>query len=515
MRAGSRILLLFYLTAVCAIPSHARQPDSLSVPRRGERVFARTQYEYVYRDNPAMLSWWDYATYSVIGAALDYGNGGLHHPQTYDRMLKGGVETESILHMPEKGWSFHGRFFYENGVADSVRANLSYGLRSNGTPSFYFCRQPASRWNIQRYGLEASVSKRLGEQWSLGGQFDYRGDLAFRKSDVRNEQTTLDIHAVLSVSRRFGEHHLVSAGVDYLRSKERPSFSIVYSTGENYMIYLMNGLGTYITDQTSEMVWVEHAPSLLLQWMQTSAKNRFSLTYRFVSGSNRWRYRGSQSAARQDKWTKYDYASHRIVFSETLRTGRSLLNVRGDADFTVGKGNSWSRTGNVFIQNYDYKGVTGTMTVEWRPLRSVLQQVAVGGNYSAENRRDKSYDYRFEHAAITAFVQAQAGFEIGSVDLDVALEGSYLHSLRVGHKPNAAVETNNEYTRWVGIPLAEWLATDIARVGVSFGTEIPVRRNLLEIGAVCDYSIPVQKNLTASYDGSDFLRVKVFVNVYF
>ena len=66
-----------------------------------------------------MLSWWDYATYSVIGAALDYGmqaavpivECGLHHPQTYDRMLKGGVETESILHMPEKGWSFHGRFF--------------------------------------------------------------------------------------------------------------------------------------------------------------------------------------------------------------------------------------------------------------------------------------------------------------------------------------------------------------------------------------------------------------------
>lgn len=502
------------LTVVCAASLHARQTDTLSLPRQAERAFSKTQYEYVYRDNPAMLSWWDYAPYSVIGVRFDYEKGDLHHPQTYDRLLKGQVETESILHLPEKGWTFHGRFVYEYGMADSVRANLSYGLRSNGSPSFYFCRKPASEWNIQRYGFEATASKQLGERWSVGGQFDYTGDLSFRKSDVRNQQTALGIHIVLSATYRPSEHHVLSIGADYLRNKEKPLFSIIYSSGPDYTIYLMNGLGTYITDRQSDMVWIENTPSFLFQWMQTGDRNRFSLSYRFSSGHDQWRYQGTQAATRQEKWTRYDFTAHRIALSEIVYLRRSLLNIRGELELVSGKGKSWNRTTSLFIRNYDYKGTHGNLAVEWHPYRSVLQELTIGGTYESEKRRDKSYDYRFNHSTMTAFARAQIGFDIGSVGTYLAVNGAYTHNPSVRHLPKAATETNNEYTKWIGIPLARWLGTDFARFGGSLGVEIPLRRTLLEIGLSADYALPTG-SVAPFYEGTDFLRMKCLVNIYF
>ena len=137
--------------------------------------------------------------YSVIGAAPRlWERRPASSGRRYDRMLKGGGRNRVYFAHARKGGRSMG-VFYENGVADSVRANLPYGLRSNGTPVFS-TRQPASRWNIQRYGLEASCFKRLGEQWSLGGQSSTIGvTWHFVKATCGTRQTT-DIHAVLSVS---------------------------------------------------------------------------------------------------------------------------------------------------------------------------------------------------------------------------------------------------------------------------------------------------------------------------
>lgn len=512
MRKGIRILCCC-LAAVCADNLHARQPDSLAIPRRSDREFARSVYEYAYGGNPAMLSWWDYAAYSSIGAGLAYEKGSLHHPQKYDRLFKGTFDTESILHLPKGGWSVRGRFVYENGSTDSVRSNLSYWPRQNGSPSFYFCRQAASRWNLQRYGLEATAAKRLGERWSAGALIDYKGDLAFRKSDVRNSQTTLSIKTVLSASYNIGGH-IFSAGFDYRRNKEKPSFVIAYSTGPSYIIYLMNGMGTYITDVQNDITWRENTPGAILQWMQRSEKNRFSLTYRFASGNDQWKQQGILAATTQEDWTDYDFTVHEITFHERSSLKNSYLTLCGNMDFTAGNGRSWNRSSNVFIQNYDYSGMSAGFSAGWHPFDRLLKQLSLGANYESEKRHDKSYDYRFDHSMLAVTARAQAGFYAGKVAITMSLDAAYHHSLDVDHRPRAATEEDNEYTKWVGIPLAEWFGTNYASAGASFYADIPFKRTLICAGIGFDRAFYTAGE-SASLKNQGFTKMNLFLNVYF
>ncbi len=501
------------LSAVCAF-LHARQADNPELPSYSAREYMMKQYDRIYGMNPAALSWWDYDLWSVVGASAEYENGSLHHPLTYDRMVKGRVATESILRLPKGKWTFHGRFIYENGSVDSVRANLSYRLRDNGSPSFYYCRKAGVRWNLQKYGLEAAASRQFGERWSAGGMIEYTGDLAFRKSDTRNAQTTLNIHVILSGSFRITSGNMLSIGADFLRVKEKPSFSRVYSSGADYNTYLMNGLGTYIQNLESDVSWRDIAPGGFIQWMQRSDRNRASVTYKFSSGNDRWMNNASQNENSQPVWTKYAYMKHSLLFTETVYFGNSLLDIRGDGGYVTGHGHSWNRTAGVYIQNYDYAGMTAGLELEWRHSRSAVRQVGAGASYISESRRDKSYDYRFSDSSVGAEVSLQLGFMAGKTVLTADLCGAYRHSLGVRHEPNAAVETNNEYTRYVGAPLAGWLGTDYAETGIKFNADIPVKKVLFGIGLGADYSFPAGK-AAGVYRNTDFIGGRLLLNVYF
>lgn len=508
-----KIIISLSLSAVSAL-THAQQADFSALPVYAEREFSTAQYDYTYAYNPAALSWWDYETWSVAGASFAYAKGSLHHPRTYDRMAKATVRTESILRQPEKKWTFHGRFIYENGSADSVRTNLSYWLRETGSPSFYFCRKPASRWNLQKYGLEAAASRQIGERWSAGGQVEYTGDLAFRKSDTRNQQTTLTIHAVLSGTFKVTPNHILSLGADFLRTKEKPSFSRAYNTGPDYNTYLMNGLGTYIKDLETNVSWREIVPGAFVQWIQRSSANRASVTYKFSDGNDRWMNNAMQSESGQDIWTKYGYMRHSLLFSDIVTIGNSLLNIRGDGQFTSGRGHSWNKTTSVYIQNYDYSGIDAGLELEWRPGRTVVKQVAAGVEYVSDTRRDKSYDYLFSSASIDASLSFLSGFVAGKAVLTAGAGAVWHHCTGLTDEPGAAVESNNEYTKYIGVPLAVWAGTDYADAGVTFNADVPVKNVLIGIGAKADYSLPVGK-VNEIYSNTGFFGGQVFLNVYF
>lgn len=513
MKLG-RIIISLFLSAVCALMTYAQQAGFSALPVYSEREFSTVQYDYTYSYNPAALSWWDYETMSVAGASFTYGKGSLHHPQTYDRIAKATVLTESVLRQPEKKWTFHGKFIYENGSADSVRTNLSYRLRESGSPSFCFCRKTASRWNLQKYGLQAAASRQIGKRWSVGGQIEYTGDLAFRKSDTRNQQTTLTIHAVLSGSFMITRSHILSLGADFLRTKEKPLFSRAYNTGPDYNTCLMNGLGTYIKDLESNVSWREIVPGAFVQWIQRSSANRASVTYKFSDGNDRWMNNAMQSESGQDIWTKYCYMRHSLLFSDIVTLGNSLLNIRGDGQFTSGRGHSWNKTTSVYIQNYDFRGIDAGLDLEWRPGRTVVKQISAGAGYVSDTRRDKSYDYLFSSSSIEATASLLFGFGAGKAELTAGIDGIYHCCTGLTSEPGAAVESNNEYTKYIGVPLARWAGTDYACAGILFNADVPVKNVLAGIGIKADYSLPAG-TVSETYRNTGFFGGRIFLNVYF
>ena len=479
-----RIILLFSLLSVSLHAAGMRDTDTLSVPDRAEREFFGTQYRYVYGDNPSMLTWWEYPTYAEISLEGDYEDGKLHHPQTCDGLLTGRVYTESIVRFPDNKWVFSGSFVYENGQADSVRANLSYRLRNNGSPSFYFCKNPGTKWNIQKYGLTAAAARKFGTRWSAGASAVYTGDMSFRKNDVRNAQTTLNIDLRIAASCSLPSGHVFSLGASWLHAKEKPGFSTIYSSGPDFTIYLINGLGTYLSDLLNNMAWIENAPGAFAQWLQKNDRNEFSVAYDFCSGNDGWYQQGIQSAKRQQRWTDYRYMKHQVTFSESLFLGRSSLHLRGNAGMTTGSGKSWNNSSSVYIRNYNYNALTADVSLEWRPGMPVLESVMAGAGYLSENRQDKSYNYRFGHSAADAFLKVQTGFSIGRVYAGISAAGSYVTGLSVSHSPGAAANTGNIYTEYIGIPLSEWYDEDIAGFSAGIDVDIPAgKNNIIAVGA--------------------------------
>lgn len=504
----SIVLILMLLSSASVRTAGARTADTSSVPYLSERIFLDAQYSYVYGTSPAMLSWWDYPVYSEIGVTMDYGEGRLHHPQTYDRLLMGQIHTRSKVRLEKTGWTFSGSFIYENGNADSVRSNLSYHLRDNGTPSFYFCRQPAARWNLQKYGLEAAAAKKLGERWSLGVSAAYTGDMAFRKSDVRNAQTTLSIDLKVSASFKINRNHTVSAGAAYKRIKEKPGFSIIYSTGPEYTIYLMNGAGTYLSELQSNMVWQENTPGAFVQWMQNNDENILSVSYSFNAGKNGWYSKGIQAASRQELWASYGYMTHGITFSESAFFGNSSLHFRGSAEMTSGNGETWNRTSSVFIKNYSYAGVNAEASLEWRPGIKVLESVRAGTGYINERRNDRSYNYLLGYSLMDFHLEFRTGFHIGKVYSGIFAEGRYRHSLSLNHHPGAADNSVNLYTVYIGTPLGKWLGQDTA--GISAGTDfdIPAGRSIISAGGKYRLDLSPGSN-------EKFHTAQLFINILF
>ena len=140
----------------------------------------------------------------------------------------------------------------------------------------------------------------------------------------------------------------------------------------------MNGLGTYITDARPARWCGSNIPSLLLQWMQTSARKTGSRLTIVSCRKQPVALPGIRIRRPAGQWTKYDYASHRIVFfPETLQKGRSLLNVREMRTSHVGKETPGAGRKRIHTE-LRLQGGDGDDDREWRPLRSVLQQVAVG-----------------------------------------------------------------------------------------------------------------------------------------
>ena len=509
MMKATGIILFFILFPVSVQAAQIRETEDVNaVPDKAQRDFYDTQFSYIYEENPSMLPWWEYPVYTEITLEGDYAGGKLHHPQTVDGLLLGRVYTESIVRLPDNKWTFSGSFVYENGRTDSLRANLSYRLRDNGSPSFYFCKNPGARWNIQKYGLTAAAARKFGRHWSAGISAVYTGDMSFRKNDVRNAQTTLNIDIRLSASCHLESGHVLSLGASWLHAKEKPSFSIMYSSGPDYTIYLMNGLGTYLTDLQNNMSWIENAPGAFVQWLQRNEKNEFSIAYDFRSGNDGWYQRGIQAEDRQQRWTDYRYMKHRLTFSESLFLGRSSIHLRGGAGITTGSGKSWNNVSSVYIRNYNYSARTADISMEWRPGTAILESVTAGAGYVSENRQDKSYNYRLGESVMDAFLKVQTGFNIGSVHAGIFAAGGYRTGLSLSHRPGAAANTGNIYTEYVGIPLGEWYDEDIAGFSAGIDADIPVGTDIIAVGA--GYSRDMSLRSERSRD-----TVRLSVSIFF
>lgn len=480
------ILLLWSLDSGADEPRNENSPVSASVPSSVWRDDLKKIYNSAFDHNPSLLAMWDYHTWSVIGVEGQYGKGRLHAPQSPDGMAGIRVNTESILHQKKSGWTFSGKFEYSIGFTDSLRSTLSYRDKPYGSPSFFYCTAPADKWEVQQYSLSATASRRLGQKWLFGAQLDYDGGKQFRKSDVRNEQTTLSIDLTAGVSYVLGgtekSSNVLTAGLSYERNKEAPSFSRIYSSGADYVIYLMNGLGTQVSNLAANHSWTQNVPGANLGWTFYRGDNRIYARYLFKYGSDGWKSTATESATKQSKISKYTFVSHGLNVTDARYLGADgKLVFDLNADYVSGKSSNLNKTTSLMVQDCNISLFNAEIAARY-VSSGLLRMVGVEAVLSGQNDLDKNYDARFKCFCTNENAFVALGRKFGKIDITLGLDGGISLNPSVEYTPNAAKDGTNLYTTYVGRAKEQWLNTDRWRVGAKLGIEIPAGKTLVNAG---------------------------------
>ena len=511
---SSKLLSITILSAALLLPgtqSGAGEPHDF-FPDRQTRETLKHIYTTSYERNPSMLTWWDYETWSTIGVEGSFGKGRLHSPLTTDGTRGININTESILHQDKTGWTFSGKFEYGIELNDSLRYTLSHGKRPYGSPSMFFCIAPAQKWELQHYTLAATASKKLGTHWSAGVHLEYIGGKQFRKTDVRNEQSSLNIVLDAGATGVFG-NNMLSAGLLYERNKEKPQFSRIYNSGPNYTIYLMNGLGTQITKLETSPSWSQNIPGAYLSWARRGGHNRVNIKYSFKYGVDSWKSEYTQSSTYQSKRTKYKFTSHGLDLTDilTLGCGGNMI-FDGSFAFTAGNSSNWNNTASVFIEDYSalqfdaHAGILYSNPIKW------FRKVGVNADVTGENRHDKNYDAKMD--GINLYGDAFAGFgtKIGKADLSADIHGGISSWLTANYSPNAAKDGNNIYTTYIGRAEEAYMNADTWHAGAGLNIEFPAGKTLINIGASYSYTGTSADN---TYKGTKWQSGKISLSVCF
>ncbi len=500
------ILLAFLLPGIIS----AAEKPAHSISSSGDRENNDKIYNSVYDKNPSLLTWWDYGTWSVIGVEGYSGKGLLHSTLSPDGARGLNIETRSILHQKDKGWSFSGKFSYSIGVTDSLRSTLSFRKKPYGSPSFFYCLVPAKTWEVQQYALSATATKNFHGKWSVGAQLDYTGDKQFRKTDVRNDQSALEINVSAGASVVMGGN-ILSAGLTYERNKEQPSFSILYNSGERYTIYLMNGMGTQMSNLT-QPVWQQNVFGGYVGWNWHGEKNRFASKLYFKSGKDFTEDKSTQIAASQERWTEYNFSEYGISATDILQlSAENELIFDVEASLTSGKSSGWNQTSKRFIQNYnvDMYGVSAEVRYV---ARGWFRKAGLNVDLNGENRLDKNYDARLDYMTLAGNIFTGFGVKAGKTDISLDLTGGLSNGLSVDYQPNAAKDGTNIYTTNIGRNEESWLKTGLWNAGAGLQVDIPIRKVVLSVGGRYRYTGALSSD---AFSGQKWQNCNVFLRVWF
>ena len=498
--------LLLAGTVSRAAGPHRIYPDAVQREALG-RI-----YDASYDRNPSMLSWWDYSTWSTIGADGYVGKGSLHSPMAPDGRLGGKVGTRSVMHQENTGWSFSGKFEYGIETTDSLRSTLSYRRKPYGSPTMFFCIAPARTWEIQNYTLGAAASKKFGDRWSWGAQIDYVGWKQFRKSDVRNEQSALDIRLETGATASLGGS-LLSAGLIYERYKEKPQFSKAFNSGADYFIYLMTGLGTQMTGLENSPSWTQNVAGAYLDWSARGEANRFSVKYSFKYGADHLKSESTQSSAYQETRTGYAFMSHALDVSDMLSLpGGGRLLFDADLYFTDGTGSGWNRTVSSFIDDYSAMLYGGSAMFGYYDSSNWLRKAGLSVTAAGESRHDKNYDATMDGLNLISDAFVGFGFKSGNTDVNFDLDGGVSLWPYAEYDPNAARDGYNIYTTYIGMAEYAYMQAGQWHTGAGVCVEFPLRRTLVGLGAVLSYSRAIADNV---YKDRDYRSGRVYINICF
>lgn len=493
------------------------QSDTTIIEVELDKEFLYWYYQELHSQAPSLLSEWEYKNLSYFGASYDYGKGNFRNHQTPSKISLFNFQTEAIYKLPKTKWTLYGKFLYTNGAADSVEANLSYYVGRYGSPYYIFQRKEGN-WKLQNYRFDVSGGNRVNDRLSLGFNFQYDGELAFRVVDTRNNQATLNHKAIVGATYRLPTFGSLTLNFHYDRVKTEAGLVDNYYHSPNDMLrlrYVITGLGSFINNLTYKVAEDNTiGPSII--WKRENSSNSFSLLYNFMTGWEYYKNQYLQPPYYNREILSYNHSSHKVEATSINRVNSKTLYSSAYFSFLSGEGGEWSPTLLGFVRNYKVMQIEGGVSSTLYMPGGLLHRVVVEANYISEIKLDRNYGYQFDYSNLTVALKGQLNHKFGVLNSYLTVGGVLGKNLSYLHNPNAA--QNNMYTEWVAEPLMSFLTTDFFGIPAQLKFEIPFKRYYTELNLNCSYIFPVKLNYQtgALFNREDnFLSLGASIRLYF
>jgi len=506
------ILLIFLFSSVI---SYASGRDSIRTTDIIDRSLQREEYFSTFAKVPSLLWIWDKPDYALILTDFSSAKGSYTHPQLLFSRNQLEIKTESIKSIPTKGWRFFGSVAYTNGSAETGKWNMSYYLPSNGSPYYYMIEQQGT-WKTQSYDFNVAMQKNLSGKLSSGISIKYLGDLTFRTFDSRNDNSTLEMQILPSLTYRLGEKNFVSLGLLFNRIKNESLISNKYQHGtepEKYHLFFNQGLGTWDNSPTT-MRMVDAQYGVVASWRRIMKTSTLDLIYSMHTGSEDWLLKSLSTLL-----DRKENVSHYSSFSQDLALRYKYLRKSGywisnlDVRNVFGTGSIFKVPANVFQDNYEARIVRANLYVAYLKNKSLLKRVSANVNFDNSAQNDFNYGHTIDYSNLESTIAADlsfgkrrnSGFILGGF-------ASYKINLYGDHSPMAAA--NNFYTTDIVVPAFAYLTSDNYKFGLKLGAEFNLAKTYnFEILFKGDYTKPISIKQYENF--ANFSLKDKYLNVYF
>ncbi len=470
-----------------------------------------------------MLSGWEASGYSLIGAEYSLDQGEYYHPQLQSSINEWVISTESIYQMTEKGWSFYGEFEYRNFEADCGVWNLEYNLPTNGSP-FYFMVQKDGWWKSQTYDFTVAVAKQLNDKLSIGSGVLYSGDMFYRMSDKRNNNTNLEIKVTPSVNYKIVDNHYIGAGVLFDRKKNEQYLYNKYTHGTDgayYITYINQGLGTWYKDTDGlQLNEIEILYGGSVSWSYRNQNSYADVIYTLKTGKESWKYNYySENSSDGSALFYYTLTSHEIAarYQHDTSYGRWVALLTGE--MISGLGYVYNSTSLIYKQNYSTTLMNADLSAQLLPRSKVINRVEVSADLSSNDQLDSNYGQTVAYSNLLTSGEIDFGV-LNRNDIEMSIGVKALYNMNLSATHNSMAAASNMYTTSVIIPALAYLSTSYygggAQMGIAFNAGNAGRMQINLTGQLIK---PLAYNLyqsDATFSLTDnYLSAKLQLALYF
>lgn len=484
-----------------------------------ERDFELRLFHNRYASVPSLINQANISKFSYGTINYFQGKGNFRHPQDYKEISGLRLSTASLSPVKETNWTLYGALEYQNSRKEDVEMNLSYGLKNNNSP-YYFFQQKEGFWNHQHYDFSVIAANKLSEKLSLGASLDYKTNFYYRKTDTRNETVALTIYGKLSATYFLNPDHTLSLALGMERLKAESDLNNKFpksNTNLTYNIYLNTGLGSFLKDITNGAEIRQNIPEVRLQWFHYMNESDLSVEVAAESGREQWIDRLINRVEQHDVIAQYNFNRHQLNIFYNKYYDRKRLFANLTANYLTGKGEVWDANLSRFLQNYINRSTTIKASSGLFFEKKTINRIGFGVSYFNREQTDINYGYEYDYNIVQPELDIGFTKSISTkVTLFTDIFAAYRYVPSLNHQPFAAT---NIFVDWIGNPTAGYLGTNAFNVSHRIGVTINMPdNNLLEIDLNSVYwgvaALPdtVQETVAS---GDDYLSFDLGLSILF